>query len=186
MKKRDQILEAALDLFTERGFHNSPTTLIAKTAGVATGTLFHYFKTKKDLINELYLATKSSLAEELVKDFQKDASVEERLKVLWMNGVRWGLRFPKKLKFFQQFSNSPFITDLTRERATSEIDFLKQTYAEAIDKGLLKPIHQEFLEDYFEGYAMLTIRHFLSSSEKATPEKLDTAFQIFWDGITKR
>ena len=56
--KREAILKTALNLFTERGFHNTPTSLIAKEAGVATGTLFHYFKNKEILINELYLHIK--------------------------------------------------------------------------------------------------------------------------------
>ena len=59
MEKVDKILEAALQLFTSKGFHGTPTSEIAKTAGVANGTLFHYFKTKEELINNLYLHVKN-------------------------------------------------------------------------------------------------------------------------------
>jgi len=44
--KRTAIIEAALKLFTERGFHGTSTAQISKEAGVATGTLFNYFPTK--------------------------------------------------------------------------------------------------------------------------------------------
>ena len=43
---REKILTTALTLFTERGFFGTPTSLISKEAGVATGTLFFYFPTK--------------------------------------------------------------------------------------------------------------------------------------------
>jgi AcrR family transcriptional regulator len=40
--KKKAILAAALALFTERGFHGTPTSLIAQDAGVATGQLFPF------------------------------------------------------------------------------------------------------------------------------------------------
>ena len=57
MKEKEQkILDTSLKLFVERGFHGTSTAEIAKTAGVATGTLFHYFKTKEELIDSsIYL-----------------------------------------------------------------------------------------------------------------------------------
>ncbi len=58
MSKREQIFEAAVQLFTEKGFEKTPTSAISKVAGVATGTLFHHFKTKEDLINALYFTMK--------------------------------------------------------------------------------------------------------------------------------
>ena len=47
ISKRDQILLSALTLFNNQGFEKTPTSAISKHAGVATGTLFHHFKTKK-------------------------------------------------------------------------------------------------------------------------------------------
>ena len=63
-EKKQTILDASLKFFVENGFHGTSTAEIAKTAGVATGTLFHYFKTKEELINRLYLHTKESMLNE--------------------------------------------------------------------------------------------------------------------------
>jgi AcrR family transcriptional regulator len=54
-EKEQKILDTSLVLFVEKGFHGTSTAEIAKTAGVATGTLFHYFKTKEELIDRLYI-----------------------------------------------------------------------------------------------------------------------------------
>ena len=62
MDKRQQILDAALKLFVEYGFHGTPTSLIAKEAGVANGTLFHYFSTKDELVVALYSSIKSRMS----------------------------------------------------------------------------------------------------------------------------
>ena len=59
--KRKEILSAALKLFVEYGFHGTPTSKIAAEAGVANGTLFHYYKTKEDLVIVLYNDIKDEL-----------------------------------------------------------------------------------------------------------------------------
>ena len=52
--KRAAILQTTLDLISDRGFHNTPMSLIAKEAGVSAGTIYHYFAGKDELIFELY------------------------------------------------------------------------------------------------------------------------------------
>lgn len=52
-QRSGQIRAAALRVFSRRGFHAASTQEIAGEAGVSEGLLFHYFKTKKDLLLEL-------------------------------------------------------------------------------------------------------------------------------------
>lgn len=47
---REQIMKAALRVFGERGYERSTTKAIAQEAGVAEGTIFNYFPTKKDIL----------------------------------------------------------------------------------------------------------------------------------------
>lgn len=49
-EKQRRILEAALEVFAERGFAATSTSEIAKRAGVAEGTIFKHYKTKKELL----------------------------------------------------------------------------------------------------------------------------------------
>lgn len=51
--KRMQIIQAALDLFVERGYYGTKTSQISKRAGISEGLLFHYFPTKEILLEEL-------------------------------------------------------------------------------------------------------------------------------------
>lgn len=48
--KQEKIIEAAIELIAEKGYHNTSTSEIAKQAGVAEGTIFRHYKTKKDLL----------------------------------------------------------------------------------------------------------------------------------------
>ncbi|WP_126428557.1 TetR/AcrR family transcriptional regulator [Brevibacillus marinus] len=49
-EKQRRILEAAIRLFASKGYHASSTSEIAKEAGVAEGTIFRHYKTKKDIL----------------------------------------------------------------------------------------------------------------------------------------
>jgi len=60
---RERILEAALRLFHEHGFRGATTAEIARSAGIAEGTIYRYFKDKK----ELFLACVDPVIEEAVR-----------------------------------------------------------------------------------------------------------------------
>lgn len=49
-QRRQDILEASLRIFAKKGYNGSTTAEIARAAGVAEGTIFRHFATKKDLL----------------------------------------------------------------------------------------------------------------------------------------
>lgn len=51
IEKKIKIVKAGLELFCEKGFYHTNTVEIAKVAGVSTGTVYSYFKDKKDIYN---------------------------------------------------------------------------------------------------------------------------------------
>ena len=68
LEKKVMIKKAALGLFSEKGYYNTTTNEIAKTAGVSIGTLYAYYKDKKDiyteLVRELYAGSVHSITAE--------------------------------------------------------------------------------------------------------------------------
>jgi len=52
--KRRQILDAAIRVFARQGFHATRVSDIADEAGVAYGLVYHYFKSKDEVLNELF------------------------------------------------------------------------------------------------------------------------------------
>ena len=52
--KHQRILDAAVKVFARKGFYQSKVSEIAKTAGVADGTIYLYFKNKEDLLISVF------------------------------------------------------------------------------------------------------------------------------------
>ncbi len=64
--KRRLILDAALGVFAERGFHGTSVPEVADAAKVGTGTLYRYFASKEALVNEVYRDAKLRLRSALL------------------------------------------------------------------------------------------------------------------------
>jgi AcrR family transcriptional regulator len=71
-EKQKKIIVAAIDIFSEKGYAASSTSEIAKKAGVAEGTIFRHYKTKKDLLTSIVVPLMTKLiAPFVVNDFNK-------------------------------------------------------------------------------------------------------------------
>lgn len=64
-KERD-ILEAAVDIFAGHGFHKAKISQIAEQAGVATGSVYLYYKNKDDILIKIYNSLWEKLYNELL------------------------------------------------------------------------------------------------------------------------
>ncbi len=65
--KEKDILEAAIKIFAESGYHKSKISKIADTAGVAIGSVYVYFKNKEDILLTIF----SKLWKELYNNLQE-------------------------------------------------------------------------------------------------------------------
>ncbi len=78
---RQELLEKYFDLFAKTGYLNVSMREIAAQMGVTTGTLYHYFPNKNNLLEELfYMASRQDTSEALAK-IPPNATLPERTKV---------------------------------------------------------------------------------------------------------
>jgi AcrR family transcriptional regulator len=80
-------------VFAERGVGNAPTSAISEAAGVAEGSLFTYFTTKAELINELYAEMRREF-DRLLIDLPAQANAQARLRFIWDKFVNLGISQP--------------------------------------------------------------------------------------------
>ncbi|MTI47625.1 TetR/AcrR family transcriptional regulator [Sporosalibacterium faouarense] len=108
-EKQIKIVEAAIQVFSEKGFSGASTSEIAKKAGVAEGTVFRHFKTKKELLLSIVTPTLAKIvapfiAKDFVNSVFKDdyASFEDFLKVLIKNRFEFMKKRAPVIKIFLQ------------------------------------------------------------------------------------
>ena len=76
--KRERILNAAAELIVRNGLQSSMSA-IAEAAGVATGSLYNYFKSKEDMVAALYEQLADDIADAIVREIDPASSHRERL-----------------------------------------------------------------------------------------------------------
>ena len=77
--KRRQILDAAIRVFARQGFHSTRVADIADEAGVAYGLVYHYFNSKDQVLNELFLERWSLLLAAIEEAEKTDGSHRAKL-----------------------------------------------------------------------------------------------------------
>jgi TetR/AcrR family transcriptional regulator, fatty acid metabolism regulator protein len=78
--RRRQILDAAVKVFASRGFTQCRVSDIADEAGVAYGLLYHYFRSKDEVLDTLFLERWSVMVDVIAEvDAREDASAREKL-----------------------------------------------------------------------------------------------------------
>jgi AcrR family transcriptional regulator len=141
---RDQILEAALRLFTVQGFDATPTALISKEAGVSTGTLFHYFSTKRELLEELYLSIKKGMSETLQRNDDPKLPTKQRLFIALRSYIEWALANPKEYAFLDQLYHSANIGQKVKQEGYDKFNWMADIVKAAIKEGILNENPLEF------------------------------------------
>lgn len=77
--KYKQIIDAAVIVIAENGYHQAQVSKIAKQAGVADGTIYLYFKNKEDILISVFQEKMGVFVSELEKIIAKDASAADQL-----------------------------------------------------------------------------------------------------------
>ncbi|MCG8636485.1 MAG: TetR/AcrR family transcriptional regulator [Desulfobacterales bacterium] len=183
VEKTEQILEASLKLFTENGFHATPISLIADTAGVGAGTIYRYFKNKEDLINELYEMSKKRMADFIFRGVDKKPATKEKFKTLWVNMFEFILNQPREFLFLEQFANTPLINSETREAVDKFFLPVKTLVMEAWENNEIVQIQGEFVWAFLSGPVISLSKMNRSGKIELTEKSISESFEVFWKGL---
>jgi AcrR family transcriptional regulator len=112
--KRDRILDAALVLFAERGFHGTPVPLVAEKAGVGAGTIYRYFASKEALVNALYQRWKLAFIDCVSVDFPIDKTTRAQWSHVFRRAVDFAQKNPQAFDFLELHHHAPYLDDESR------------------------------------------------------------------------
>lgn len=185
--KRERILLAARRLFVKQGFHNTPTSAIAREASVANGTLFHYFNTKEELIITLFKETNKSFFAIAAAGVDNEKNIKRKIRLLWYNTIKWAMNRPQDFLFIQLYNNSPFISQLSREELSEHSGFYYDLIDQGKAKGLLKDIPTDLMHQLIT-YQVYGIIYYLFQHKEFQNNStyLSMAFNFCWESIEKK
>jgi AcrR family transcriptional regulator len=156
---------------------------IAEQANIGVGTIYRYFKNKEELINGLYLEIRKRMAEAIVRGNDENAPVKAQFIHALKNLIQYLLVNPAEIQFTQQYENSPFITETTKNETSKTASPLSDLLERAKDEKLLKNLSLEMLMSMFAGVSMGLLKAYLE--KKSSPAKMNEAIEAIWDLLAK-
>lgn len=180
-EKKKAIFQSTLELIKEHGFHGTPMSLVAKNAGVAAGTIYHYFESKDQLICELYSYNKSRVSGVIDESMGGDGTFKEIFFNIWRNLYQFYIENTDVLIFFEQFINSPYNVNKSPDRFKGQLfDFLQK----GINTGKIKAVKPDILVALILGSISTTAKIHKYANIPVEPSDLNQMIEILWDGLS--
>lgn len=188
MDKREKILESALRLFVERGFHATPTSVISSHAGVSAGILFHYFSTKEDLITRLFVATKLEFYQAILNQVDEVSTFQGKMRLAWTNLWQWGMTESLKFRFVQQIHHSPYIHIVDENEDIQAIHAqLVEVFEQGIQEQYIKNIPVDLLILTSFNLVISFVEYLSVNPELIKNQALiEQAWEVYWDSIKNK
>ena len=142
---RQEILDAALGLFAERGYHGTAIPDITARAGVATGTIYRHFRSKEALVNALYRRCKSSLLEHLLRGLSPDDPPRRQFHLLWRGLTRFATSQPEAFTFLELHHHGAYLDQESLNMERGALELLERLIEAARARGTLKSFSKEVL-----------------------------------------
>jgi len=183
-EKRKAILYAAVEVMAELG-ESAPTAKIAKAAGVAEGTLFTYFSTKDELLNQLYLTLTTEFHKAILACLPRDNDLKSVLRTAWTTYINWALKNPEKLQVYRQLHVSTHVTHENRIAGLEAYFWVLLLIFEHIKDGTLEDRTPAFIYAMMGSLAKATIE-VIHCDLSPKDELIISGFEAFWNGIRKQ
>lgn len=181
--KKESILKSTLELIRSNGFHGTPISLIAKKAGVAAGTIYHYFPNKDAIIIELHHEIKKRMVEEMFNPANSKKDYREQFFEGWTSLCKYLIKHPASLIFIEQFNSSPYAKMACPTETTASVNKFNEFFQSGMDKGYIKKMEYGLIASVVFGCITATAKYHITGRFDFTDKKLCTIANILWDGI---
>jgi len=140
-EKRARILDAAIFVFAEKGFHVARISDIADRAGVADGTIYLYFKHKEDILLSIFEEKMDTLMAELGEALQGVSDPRDRVRAFARHHVYQLRKHPELAQVFQVElrQSRKFLHDYRPEKLWDYLEMFGKMVREGQELGLFRP-----------------------------------------------
>lgn len=191
LRQREEMLAAAQELFSQKGYHNVSMHEIAARAEFAIGTLYKFFQNKEDLYKALVLNHCDRFEAAMEQAIEGPEDELEKLRSYIRNkGERFRQNLPFVRLFLAERRGASFnvkagLDDEMRKRHRTFLTKLAAVFASGIEKKRFKPIADPFhlavaLDSTLDAFLLLWLDE---PRSHPYPEDPDTILDIFFKGL---
>ncbi len=182
--KRQAILDAALSLFADQGFHGTSVPQIAQKAGVAAGTLYRYFEGKEAMVNVLYRHWRQTVQQFVLEEFPFAATPREQFGAYWRRLFAFAMKYPKAIAFLDFHHHQPYLDAESFEAEKVGRETLRPFIESAQQHGVLKAVQPEVIMAITIGALIGLVKAAREGNVKLSPGLIRDAEEVCWSGVS--
>jgi len=190
--KRDDVIQATLEIIAENGFHNAPTSLIAERANVGMGTIYRYFKNKDELIQTIYFERAKIAKEHALSDYDATRPHKESYTKFCRHFFDYMINNPLDYNFFEQYRSSPYglkeqleiMFGFVHGEGAEQYPML-QLFKEGQELKVIKDMKLHLLVALTMSHIFTLARHQVSGVHEIEDKEIDQFFSASWDSVRR-
>ena len=186
--KQTTILQSALELIAERGFHGAPMSLVAQRAGVSAGIIYHYFASKEALIHALYRQIEANFSHALLVGIPQSLPLNQAFTQVWLNAYSFYRSHPHEARFLEQYKHSPFhqATEVPDALlADGDFAFVAQLFAANPADRPVKDFPFDVIYELTLGVAARVASHYAADKQTLDDQLLEQIAAACWQAIAR-
>jgi AcrR family transcriptional regulator len=182
--KAERILDAALDLFVERGFHGTAVPELAERAKVGAGTIYRYFDDKEALVNALYRKWKTVIGQKMLDGFPFDKPAREQVRQVWMRMAEFALSHRREFAFLELHHHQSYLDDAARQIEQQMYEFAITLITQAQKRGEIVDIDPQILIALVNGAFIGLFRAMQENRVPFSKRSFEAAEEALWKVIS--
>ncbi|HEY8090684.1 MAG TPA: TetR/AcrR family transcriptional regulator [Polyangiaceae bacterium] len=176
-----RIIEAALELFAERGYHGTSVPSVMERAGVGGGSLYRLFEGKEALVNAVFRDAKGRLEQALRAELPADAAPWQLFDAFWSRLASFARTEPLRFRFLELQDHAPYLDGESRQLELTVLAPILLACMDLQRRGVFRadveaPTMIAFVWGAFVGLVKAERLGYL----KLTDERLDAARDACW------
>jgi TetR/AcrR family transcriptional regulator len=192
LRQRQEMLAAALKLFSERGYHSVSMHEIAEEAEFAIGTLYKFFKNKEELYKILVLELTDRFHETLTRALQEPGDEIERLRnYVKAKGELFRANMSMIRLYFAETRGASFNVMALDSKIRQRYYQLLQALASVFERGIRRKRFKKIADPYHLAIALESLTNtflflWVEAPERHPfPEDPDTILDILFKGLVE-
>ena len=183
-----EILDAARRVFARKGFTGATVDEIAEAAGLAKGTIYLYFQSKRGIYRAVLKQSLAALVDETARNLSAAPTPAEKIRAFIRTRICYAERNQDCVSIYQLGGGHLGLTSLNRESRgiyLQQARTLEAVLREASLRGEIRPIRADAAAfAVFEMTRGVIIQRLLGWSRTTTEEDIAFLFDLVWSGLS--
>lgn len=177
--KREAILQAMLDVVTERGLHDAPMSLVMERSGASAGVIYHHFASKDAILEALFHRIRGSKMESVLAFYSPEMEPREAFLRFGVNIYRFYRDHPREVRFLQQVEVAGLPCCAAGEPYSEVAAGFERCFRRQSEGGVLRDWPQAVLEEVTVGL----VEHLAALPDDVSEEMLREVGLHIWEAV---